>query len=41
MNGSTKDVFAKGDIRMGEELCIAYQKFSDYHGEAERQKVMR
>lgn len=40
MDGSTKDIFAKRDIRMGEELCISYQKLEGY-SKAERQRVIR
>ena len=40
MNGSTKDVFVKRGVRMGEELCISYQ---DLEGcsKAERRRVIQ
>ena len=40
MNGSTKDIFAKRDVRMGEELCISYQELEGC-SKAERLKVIR
>ena len=35
-NGSTKDIFAIRHFRKGEELCIAYSKFSGLQSKAER-----